>query len=366
MPGPVDHPGVPIAEIAGGGHAIVGVPTSITAFVGHAAMGPIDEATTVLSHADFVHEYGGLDVTFPMGYAVRDFFLNGGGQAVIIRLDGTDYEAATSILDSVDLINVVCAPGDSVSTEAYQKLLTFCVRRRAFLIVDSSSSWTRQSVTSDPAGAVATLGLTGPAARNAAVFYPRLLGALPACGAIAGVMARTDARRGVWKAPAGVDATLDSAGLADNLTDAENGQLNRVGINALRTLPGIGSVVWGARTLRGADQLGDEYKYIPVRRTALFVEESLWRGLRWAAFEPNSETLWASIRLSVGAFLDGLYRQGAFQGHTSTTAYFVKCDSETTTQDDIDAGVVNVFVGFAAMRPAEFIVLRLQMAAGSV
>ena len=286
MPGLVDHSGVPIAEIAGGGHAIVGVPTSITAFVGHAAMGPIDEATTVLSHADFVHEYGGLDVTLPMGYAVRDFFLNGGGQAVIIRLDGTDYEAATSILDSVDLINVVCAPGDSVSTEAYQKLLTFCVRRRAFLIVDSSSSWTRQSVTSDPAGAVATLGLTGPAARNAAVFYPRLLGALPACGAIAGVMARTDARRGVWKAPAGVDATLDSAGLADNLTDAENGQLNRVGINALRTLPGIGSVVWGARTLRGADQLGDEYKYIPVRRTALFAEESLWRGLRWAAFEP--------------------------------------------------------------------------------
>ena len=367
MPAPIDAPGVDIDESGSAGHPIVGVPTSITVFLGQAAIGPTEKATTILSDADFASEYGDLDATYPMGSAVRDFFLNGGTRAVIVRLAGSDYEAAPSILDDVEEINLVCVPGDVVAAEVYQMLLTYCVQRRAFLIVDAPKTWTHLSVTSDPAGAVATLGLTDSAARNAAVFYPRLIDGLPACGAIAGVMARTDAQRGVWKAPAGIDATLKGAGgLADILTDSANGALNQSGINALRTLPGIGSVVWGARTLRGADELADEYKYIPVRRTALFIEASLVRGLRWAALEPNGEALWAQIRLSVGAFLNGLFRQGAFQGRSPAEAYFVKCDSETTNHSDIASGVVNVLVGFAPRKPDEFILLQLQMKAGPV
>src|SRR3712207_7651940 len=170
-------------------------------------------------------------------------------------------------------------------------------------------------------------------------------------GAVAGLIARTDATRGVWKAPAGTEATLAGvAGFSVMLTDRENGDLNPVGINCLRAFPVIGRVSWGARTLRGADQLSDEYKYLPVRRLALYIEESLYRGLKWVVFEPNDEPLWSQIRLNVGAFMNRLFRQGAFQGTTPREAYFVKCDKETTTQGDINLGIVNVVVGFAPLK----------------
>jgi phage tail sheath protein FI len=183
---------------------------------------------------------------------------------------------------------------------------------------------------------------------------------------VAGVIARTDATRGVWKAPAGIDAGL--AGVNDltmgadpvNLTDAENGDLNVLGINCLRTFPVVGRVVWGARTLRGADALADEYKYLPVRRLALYLEESLYRGTQWVVFEPNDEPLWAQIRLNIGAFLQGLFRQGAFEGSSPRDAYFVKCDAETTTVNDRNLGRVNIIVGFAPLRPAEFVILQIQ------
>jgi phage tail sheath protein FI len=187
------------------------------------------------------------------------------------------------------------------------------------------------------------------------------------CGIIAGVMARTDVQRGVWKAPAGQDAALNGIqGLQVNLTDDENGLLNPLGINCLRSFPIIGRVVWGARTLRGADQLADEYKYVPVRRTALFIEESLYRGTQWVVFEPNDEPLWAQIRLNVGAFMQNLFRQGAFQGKTPREAYFVKCDKETTTQNDINLGIVNILVGFAPLKPAEFVIIKIQQIAGQI
>jgi phage tail sheath protein FI len=180
-------------------------------------------------------------------------------------------------------------------------------------------------------------------------------------------MARTDAQRGIWKAPAGIDASLNGVqGLEVILTDAENGMLNPLGINCLRSFPAIGPVVWGARTLRGADQLADEYKYLPVRRLALYIEESLFRGLKWVVFEPNDEPLWSQIRLNVGAFMHNLFRQGAFQGKTPRDAYFVKCDSETTTQNDINLGVVNLVVGFAPLKPAEFVIISLQQIAGAI
>ena len=135
-------------------------------------------------------------------------------------------------------------------------------------------------------------------------------------------------------------------------------------MNGLRTFATSGTVVWGARTLKGADQLASEWKYLPVRRTALFLEESLYRGTQWVVFEPNDEPLWSQIRLSVGAFMQDLFRKGAFAGTTPREAYFVRCDRTTTTQADVDRGVVNILVGFAPLKPAEFVVIQIQQLAG--
>jgi len=214
-------------------------------------------------------------------------------------------------------------------------------------------------------------------ARHAAIYFPRLQvpdpleGNVPMdfapCGAVAGVIARTDGQRGVWKAPAGTDSQLVGViGLNYTMTDAENGVLNVAGLNCLRTLPAHGPVVWGARTLAGADSLASEWKYIPVRRMASYIEESIHRGTQWVVFEPNGEPLWAQIRLEIGAFMQGLFRRGAFQGGTPRDAYFVECDRQTTTQSDINNGIVNILVGFAPLKPAEFVVIRLQQRAGQV
>ncbi len=247
------------------------------------------------------------------------------------------------------------------------------------LIVDSPAAWSKNKDTAaaDATKGLPDLGLSGEAARNAALYFPRVIQSDPMregqldtfvpCGIIAGVMARTDVSRGVWKAPAGLDATIN--GIQDfqvNLNDPENGMLNPLGINCLRAFAVGGRVVWGARTLRGADQLADEYKYVPVRRLALYIEESLYRGTQWVVFEPNDEPLWAQIRLNIGAFMHGLFRQGAFQGKTPRDAYFVKCDKETTTQNDINLGIVNIVVGFAPLKPAEFVIIKIQQIAGQI
>ncbi|MEH2273108.1 MAG: phage tail sheath C-terminal domain-containing protein, partial [Nostoc sp.] len=170
-----------------------------------------------------------------------------------------------------------------------------------------------------------------------------------------------------WKAPAGTEATLTGVPqLSVPLTDPENGELNPLGINCLRTLPAFGRVIWGARTRRGDDRLTDDWKYIPVRRFALFLEESLYRGTQWVVFEPNDEPLWAQIRLNLGAFMHTLFLQGAFQGRKPEDAYFVKCDKETTIQNDINLGIVNIIVGFAPLKPAEFVILKIQQIAGQI
>jgi len=216
----------------------------------------------------------------------------------------------------------------------------------------------------------------GFAGKNAAIYFPRVrvpdalqgntVREMAASGTIAGVYARTDATRGVWKAPAGTDAILRNASVALKLNDNENGGLNQLGVNVLRSFPVYGDIVWGARTIDGADQKASEWKYVPVRRVTLFIEESLYQGLKWVVFEPNDEPLWSQIRLNVGAFMNGLFRQGAFQGKTAREAYFVKCDRETTTQNDIDRGIVNIVVGFAPLKPAEFVVLKIQQIAGQL
>jgi len=498
MPVPLTYPGVYITEIASGSRTITGVATSITAFVGRALRGPVDEPVTVFTYTDFTRVFGGLWTLSGLGYAVRDFYLNGGGEALIVRIapeataatatlndlalvasspgawgnaltvsvvhpnpddvadvaiaqgvaaadlfqltitdgvadetflnvtmiegprrvdrvlesstlvrvdgevtgsppdevadlaftdTGTDgkvvLEAADYLPDpatkqgihalaKADLFNLLClpppTPAEKLPDGVWVEALVLCAQRRAFLVVDAPPAMALTEV----AGWVTTdAQLTGVDSRNGAVYYPRLRAPDPlrggaiaefaACGAVAGAMARTDATRGVWKAPAGTDAAITGVnGLALTLTDGENGQLNPLAVNCLRTFRGIGTVVWGARTLRGRDLLADEYKYVPVRRLALFLEETLYRSTQWVVFEPNDEPLWGQIRTSIESFMQNLFRQGAFQGATPRDAYFVRCDKETTTQYDIDRGVVNILLGFAPLKPAEFVVIGIQ------
>jgi hypothetical protein len=510
MPSALTFPGVYVEEIPSGVRTITGVATSVTAFVGAARRGPTDEPVVINSFADYERIFGGLSVSSTMSYAVRDFYINGGSQAIIVRLvnqgapatfaamqgltlaaknpgvwgeslrvrithhptdgalynilirdtgtgaeerfmnvsssvasprspdkllrtselvrvnaipaDGTrpnphavvasgdpfaDNAPANSFaqagndgddgqplvdgnyqgnvanktgihaLRNTDIFNLLCLPPMSRTTDINGVLsaaLTLCVERRAMLLLDAPSGWGNVQAAVDGMNA---FPLAGQDARNAAIFFPRLSQPDPMqenmidnfapCGAVAGVFARTDSQRGVWKAPAGLDASLNGVpALQLPLTDAENGRLNPLGLNCLRSFGIAGRVVWGSRTLRGADQLADEWKYIPVRRTALFIEESLFRGTKWVVFEPNDEPLWAQIRLNVGAFMQNLFRQGAFQGTTPRDAYFVKCDKETTTQNDINLGIVNIIVGFAPLKPAEFVVIKLQQMAGQI
>jgi phage tail sheath protein FI len=287
-------------------------------------------------------------------------------------------------LDKADLFNLLCIPpptrGSDFTADGWDAARKYCKDRRAMLIVDPpihglgdpGKAW------DNVANAVANMGLVDPFRdENAAVFFPyikmadslqenRLQDFAP-CGAVAGIFARTDADRGVWKAPAGLDATLRGVReLSYKMTDGENGDLNQLGVNCLRTFPIVGSIVWGSRTLKGADRLASEWKYIPVRRLALYIEESLYRGTQWVVFEPNDEPLWAQIRLNIGAFMHGLFRQGAFQGTSPRDAYFVKCDKETTTQNDINQGIVNILVGFAPLKPAEFVIIKISQIAGEV
>ena len=533
MPTAFTYPGVYIEEIPSGVRTITGVATSIAAFVGRAQRGPTDTPVTLNSFGDFEREFGGLWLLSPMSFAVRDFFLNGGSQAIVVRLhnDATKYQftfanyslraaspglwglnlrvsadkndvsespsyqfnltvrdtspggrvevhrnltfkegprrvdrvlaaeskliewhgaltagtatpgvgedavgdaekdlaeakatgdstaitdaqtaldsakatAATNVRDGnvltnaqyigtgmesaktglyalklADLFNILCIaphsyPSGDINTTLVNAAATFCESRRAVLLVDPPNTWVDKAVAKTQF--TNTTDTVGTRSKNAALYFPRIVQPNPLrgdqpetfvpCGAVAGVIARTDAEQGVWKAPAGLDATLLGVPqLGYSLTDAENGELNQLGINCLRSMPGTGRVVWGARTLQGDDRLASEWKYLPVRRLALYIEESLYRGTQWAVFEPNAEPLWAQLRLSVGTFMHDLFRQGAFQGQTPATAYFVKCDASTTTQSDINQGVVNVLVGFAPVKPAEFVVIQFQQMAG--
>ena len=289
-----------------------------------------------------------------------------------------DYDTAYDIVRrDVDLFNLLILPRNIDQLDSHRAALwgvasAFCRQRRAVLLMDPDSGWT--DATSARTG---LLGLRGGVVKDhTAIYWPRLTITDPAtglnrtiypAGTIAGICARIDASRGVWKAPAGLEAALIGArGLEFRMSDEENGVINPEALNALRTFPS-GIVAWGARTMDGFDNSGNtDYRYLPVRRTALFIEESLYRGLKFAVFEPNDEPLWAQIRLAAGAFMNGLFRQGAFQGQKTSDAYFVKCDSETTTQTDINLGIVNVLVGFAPLRPAEFVILTVKQKAGQV
>jgi hypothetical protein len=284
-------------------------------------------------------------------------------------------------LYDVDLFNLLCLPvtvnlPDVNAATIATAATSLCTERRAFYILDIPQQAANRDNGITPV--LDWLGANGNIrSRNSALYFPRIaipdplnnyrLRPTPPSGTMAGLYATIDGTRGVWKAPAGTEAVLGGVQqLQYNATNAENGIINPLAINCLRNFPVYGSICWGARTLNGADQMADDYKYIPVRRLALYVEESLYRGTQWVVFEPNDETLWAQIRLNIGSFMQELFRQGAFEGQTPKDAYFVKCDSETTPQDQINLGIVNIVVGFAPLKPAEFVILQLQQMAGQI
>lgn len=516
MPVTPTYPGVYIEEIPSGVRTIVGVATSITAFVGRALKGPDNEPIRVQNYGEFDRVFGGLWVKSTLSYAVQQYFLNGGQDAIIVRVHngaeastisvsgleleasspgewgktlraiidldtkdpsdstlfnltiqqlegeaaaedpndpfeivatetfrnlsitegaaryyqtiireeavlvnladgaaplaaqpgagtanaagGSDGEDITDdqisnddliderkglyALDKADLFNLLCIPPltrdlDVGVDTTLAKAAKYCKDQRAMLLIDPPSSWNTVAQARSGINAIRT-AIGNKFGTNAAVYFPRLKMADPEqenrteefvpCGAVAGIFAATDTQRGVWKAPAGIEASL--VGVRElsylGMTDGENGQLNPLGLNSIRSFPVYGTVIWGARTLVGADQLASEWKYVPVRRLALFLQESLYRGTQWVVFEPNDEPLWAQIRLNIGVFMNGLFRQGAFQGKSPREAYFVKCDSETTTQADIDRGIVNIIIGFAPLKPAEFVILKFQQIAGQL
>jgi Bacteriophage tail sheath protein len=501
MPQTLTFPGVYIEEVPSGVRPITGVATSITAFIGRALRGPVDEAIVITSYGDFERIFGGLWLESNLGYAVQDFYLNGGTTAIVVRVhktkaatdtasislgtaatrkvvleaaspgawgaklsatiddqvapgsgtdvfnltvtdtgtgkievfrnvsfalgsarrydlvlknqsqlvlqsgamptqpqssfpvtatatggdDGNAIDAALFTggtlraekkglyaLENADLVNLIVVPPYTATGEIEAAVLNAAIayaeERRAVMIVDPPVAWS--SVDNAVTGAGTFLS-----SKNAAVYFPALseadtlrdgqLTTVAPSGAVAGIMARTDANRGVWKAPAGLEATVRGASaLTVPMTDLEIGRLNPLGVNCIRTSPGAGITVWGARTREGDDRVASEWKYLPVRRTALFLEESLYRGTQWVVFEPNDEPLWAQIRLNITSFMTTLFRRGAFAGTTPAQAFFVKCDSETTTPDDVNLGVVNIIVGFAPLKPAEFVVIQLQQLAG--
>ena len=336
-------PGVYVEEAPAGARAIAGVPTSTAAFLGATQAGPVAAPLVVRSFAEFEAQFGALAAEMPLGYAVQQYFANGGRDALIARIvpSGpalTDADLSSPaleaqkrglwLLDHAEHFNILCIPPLSRSTDVgrvtWDAAVAYAVGRRAMVLVDAPAAWTAAPTHSD------ITALVG-ASPNAALYYPRLQAADPLrgselasfapCGAVAGIYARTDVSRGVWKAPAGVEATvLGVQGLSAALSDAQLSALSAMGVNGLRALSGGAIVVWGARTLAGADTV-DPFKFVPVRRLDLFVEDSITRGLQSAVFEPNGPSLWERIRASVTDFLLGLFRQGACRATRRTRRF---------------------------------------------
>lgn len=297
------------------------------------------------------------------------------GATDIIGTQAVEPHTGMFALDYVDLFNILCIPratelNDTEMRTVVSSALAYCESKRAFMIVDVPENIDETQEMKEWLD-----DHTEFRHQNAAIYFPRpripdpeneyRLRAVGASGTLAGVYARTDGTRGVWKTPAGIEATLAGVTeLATKLTDAQNGTLNPLGINCLRSFPVYGNIAWGGRTLVGADALASDWKYLAVRRLTLMIEESLFRGTKWVVFEGNDEKLWAKIRQNIGAYMMSLFRDGAFQGTDPKKAFYVKCDKETTTQTDINNGIVNIEVGFAPLKPAEFVVIKIQQIAG--
>jgi phage tail sheath protein FI len=369
------YPGVYVDELPCGVTAIEGVPTSTAAFVGLAPRGPVDAPIDVTSLVDYERTFGPSDEADPMRLALMLFFANGGTDAVVVRAGGglvpePPTGGGLRALDAVDRFDLLCLPGLGIDpgqvAAALEAASRYCATRGAILLIDPLPAW--GSVSDAVSGPRSIGALTAYAQReNAAAFYPDLLVPTAAgdvacgpAGAVAGVMARTDKARGVWKVAAGLEAAIrGTAGPALPVSSADAVALREVGVNAIRAFPDAGTLVWGARLLAGATRPDPEWNYIPIRRLDLFLEATLDKGLQWVVFEPNDEPLWAKVRQAIGAFLWTLFQKGAFAGLKPEESYFVKCGRDTMTQDEIDAGVVNIVVGFAPLRPSEFVIIRI-------
>jgi len=312
-----------------------------------------------------------------------DVTLAGGGNGT--DPGATQFEDAFAALSRVRDVNILLLPGQSWGAATGRPLLEQAIAhceamRNRMVIVDVPPG---QEL--DDESEVNTLDL--PTSTYAVTYYPWPLAANPYYSAdfnpvtlagpaeprtvlftpaalVAGLWAKTDARRGVWKAPAGIEfGLLGVSALEFPVDNDEQDFLNPAGVNALRRMPGFGPVVWGTRTR--STRANPEWRYVPVRRTAIFIEESVYGGIQWAVFEPNDHRLWSSLRANIESFMNGLFRAGAFQGEKATDAYFVKCGlGQTMTQDDIDRGQVIVLVGFAPLKPAEFVIVRIQQKVG--
>ncbi|HSC49338.1 MAG TPA: phage tail sheath C-terminal domain-containing protein [Gaiellaceae bacterium] len=341
---------------------IDGVATSTTGLVGRALRGPADEPVLVTSLAEYERVFGGPQAGHDLLVGAQLYFGNGGRRAWAVRPGGQSRAAirqALAALDTVDDLGLLCLPGLS-GGQTLAAAAAYARSRRAFLVAEPAGT---------KAATVAAAGAIAAAARgHAAIWFPRLEVPDPlqpaarvrfgSSAAIAGLLARTDLERGVWAFPAG--ALRRTTGPASAIDAHGAALLRRDGVNAIRRVQGQGIVPWGVRTVgRGRDS-DEEWRYVPVRRTALYLEESIDRGLAWAAFEPNDEPTWTRIRATVAAFLEETFQTGAFAGRTPEESYFVRCGLETTTQREIENGVVVVEVGFAPLRPAEFVAFRIR------
>ncbi len=342
-------------------------------------LGALNGGTEVMGGA-VTRPYFNADPGAPSRYLVGDHAIPATGvssiNAPVPGSDGTPvttdqpYIDALQALNALDDVSLVAVPGIG-STNVVGEGMNYCANRSlsdCFFIGDAGMDIDTVDEAQTYVGGISPKNSYG------AVYVPwmKMLDptgsssepiAVPPSGFVAGMYAKTDAKRGVWKAPAGTGSGLAGAtGLVVNFTDVQQGLLNPdpYNINVIRQFAASGRVIWGARTISS----DTEWRYIPVRRIAIMLRVSIYRGIQWAVFEPNDTELWSQLRLNIGAFMMTLYRQGAFQGSTPSEAFFVKCDSETTTQADIDNGVVNVQIGFAPLKPAEFVVVKISQKAG--
>jgi phage tail sheath protein FI len=373
------NPGVYVEEITDTPPPVTGAATAITAFVDVFVQGPLQQAVQINSRAEFEVVFGVGNIS-PASQGIQPFFANGGQTAWVVRIPGRVASAAKVIgaastqrglhaLDDVDLFNILCLPcaaalPDAALRAIYGVALEYCAARHAFLIIDIPAAVNSPAIMLDWLAQHDTLRH-----RNAAVYFPRVVTqpqlpgkrvrTVAVSGGIAGLYARTDAARGVWKASAGREATLqDMQDFAYALKADDCSLLSVAGVNALRRLETGELVCWGARTLLNNDM---EWSYVPVRRLALYIEASLERGFAWAIFETNDEHLWQKARRVVDDFMLQLFRQGALAGATVDAAYFVRADRSTMTPNDIDNGRLIIMLGFAPIKPAEFIVLQIQV-----
>ncbi len=390
-------PGVYVVEVPSGARPIEAVGTSTPAFVGSVDSpdAPTGQPVAINNWLHYRRVFATEGPASPLTLAVAGFFGNGGRRCWVLNvgpggnLSGTSRRPGLSALSEIDEIAIVAAPGYTDAT-SYEAVLSHCEDLKdRVAILDAPRdvpdiSMLTQVATADQSSATdsgderaqpaplprARAGLAPRASSWGTVYFPYIrvvdpntgeIVDAPPSGHVAGMWARTDATRGVHKAPAN-EPLRGAVDLTYRLTSAEQGGLNQAGVNAIRFFSTEGIKVWGARTLSS----DPEWRYVNVRRLFAMVEESIVRSTTWIVFEPNDESLWNMIRRDIGSFLERLYRQGALMGRTPEEAFFVKCDAETNPASEIDAGVVTTLVGMAPVKPAEFIVFKVsQHASGA-